>query len=250
MARWICGRCRLQCNSSYNAFGIQAINATERTQSKSETQVNVDPESVKLEPILKDEANSNDDEYIPYTAPTRKQDEISSEIEELHEKIAKFSVLKNAGMLNSEDSKKLKLFSSTLTDKKLKLKRLKAEATRQRLRRSELQARLQKLAETDPSINKFTRSKVGRPSLNVDQPELLRVICDIASAGASADDRRRTEQLRSCKTLDDLTKAVNDAGFHLRRSATYLRLQPRRSNSTQGKHHVTFWTLLSTQMSK
>ena len=173
------------------------------------------------------------------SAPTRKQDEITNEINDLNKNIAKYSELRNAGMLNKEDTEKLKKSKATLTMKEKKLKRLQCEAERQRARRKELQSKLKTIAESNPEINKFCREKPGKPSLNTDQPELLKVICDIASAGASADERRRTERLRACKTLNDLTSAVNDLGYNISRSATYLRLQPRRSDTQEGKRHVT-----------
>ena len=55
---------------------------------------------------------------------------------------------------------------------------------------------------------------------------------------AATDDRRRTEKLSSCKTLDDLREALGNYGFHLSRSATYLRLLPRNSTTSEGKRHV------------
>ena len=44
--------------------------------------------------------------------------------------------------------------------------------------------------------------------------------------------------LKSCKSLDDLQSELLNNGFHLSRTATYLRLQPRSSVSIQGKKHV------------
>ena len=55
---------------------------------------------------------------------------------------------------------------------------------------------------------------------------------------SSADDRNRCEHLRSVKTLDDLHSELNHLGFNLSRSATYLRLLPRRSDVREEKRHV------------
>ncbi len=63
-------------------------------------------------------------------------------------------------------------------------------------------------------------------------------IIQIVTEGASADDRRRSEVLRACKTLDDLTAELLKRNFTLSRSATYLRLLPFRSATTEGKRHV------------
>lgn len=82
------------------------------------------------------------------------------------------------------------------------------------------------------------KKKVGRPRVEEDQSELLKTIIEIAIHGSAAHDRRREELYRSVKTLTELTDALKDSGFTISRSATYLRLLPRRSNSMEGKRHV------------
>lgn len=44
--------------------------------------------------------------------------------------------------------------------------------------------------------------------------------------------------IRCCKTLDDVHAKLIAYGYILSRSATYLRLIPRRFNSQEGKRHV------------
>ena len=87
-------------------------------------------------------------------------------------------------------------------------------------------------------MKSFNRSALGRPRIEVDQPELLSAIVDIVSASSATDDRRHCEQLRTVKTLDDLVGELKKKGFTLSRSATYLRLVPRRGNTSEGKRHV------------
>lgn len=70
------------------------------------------------------------------------------------------------------------------------------------------------------------------------QPDLLKSICDIALHGSAAQEKRQYESVRSVKTLDELTSALHEKGFHLSRSATYLRLLPRRLNTSEGRRHV------------
>lgn len=82
------------------------------------------------------------------------------------------------------------------------------------------------------------RDTPGRPRLEADQADLLQTIKTLAIFGGAADNRRRSEALRSCRSLDDLRSELDEAGFGISRSATYLRLLPRRSNSIEGKHHV------------
>lgn len=82
------------------------------------------------------------------------------------------------------------------------------------------------------------RSNPGRPSLEEDQPDILQTIMKIAIFGSSADERRRTETVTSCKNLDQLHEQLKTLGLQLSRSATYLRLLPQNSFSREGKRHV------------
>ncbi|CAG7829520.1 unnamed protein product, partial [Allacma fusca] len=102
------------------------------------------------------------------------------------------------------------------------------------------------LKESEPDVYDRIIAKVGehpgtrgQPSLTEKQPLLLKTIVDIVSPFASAHERRRTDMLRSCSTLDDLQKALIDFGFNLSRSAVYLRLLPRRSDTREGQRHKT-----------
>lgn len=82
------------------------------------------------------------------------------------------------------------------------------------------------------------RDKEGRPRLEEDQPQLLKTICEIAMFGGSADLRRRSEMVRSCKTLKELTKELQDSDFQISDSAAYLRFLPKNSHSKEGQRHV------------
>lgn len=82
------------------------------------------------------------------------------------------------------------------------------------------------------------REKIGRPRIEEDQPLLLKTISDIAIFGSAVHDRRRTEEIKTCHTLDDLRKSLLSMGFEISRSALYLRLLPRDALSNEGKRHV------------
>jgi hypothetical protein len=88
--------------------------------------------------------------------------------------------------------------------------------------------KLNEVTEENPEIGqrlkKFNRKKIGRPRLEDDQPQLLKTIVDIVTAGAAADDRRRSEILATCKTIDDLRESLINHGFILSRSGTYYLL--------------------------
>lgn len=47
-------------------------------------------------------------------------------------------------------------------------------------------------------------NKVGRPRIEDDQESILEVISDLAIFGGAVNAKRRTELIRSCKTLDEL----------------------------------------------
>jgi hypothetical protein len=49
------------------------------------------------------------------------------------------------------------------------------------------------------------------------------VIIEIASRGAAADPNRSSNLISPCMTLDDLTERLQERGFVLSRSSTYLR---------------------------
>ena len=121
---------------------------------------------------------------------------------------------------------------------------MKREAIRQRQRRASLKRTLNDIVDDMPylksKLSKFNREKNGRPAVIEDQTDLLNAIVNIASIGAAASDRRRLQELRSCKTLDDLHKSLLKLGYYLSRSATYLRLMSKRSNTLEGMRHRQF----------
>ena len=74
--------------------------------------------------------------------------------------------------------------------------------------------------------------------MKVDNPELIDAIARIAITGSAAHERRRSEVIRTVKTLDQLTAALRSEGFDLQRSLGYLRLIPRNVRTIEGKKHV------------
>lgn len=82
------------------------------------------------------------------------------------------------------------------------------------------------------------RNTVGQSRVEENQSGLLEVIKSIALFGGAADDRRCTEVIRCCKTLDDLQAELFKQGYTISRSGLYLRLLPKRVNTEEGKRHV------------
>lgn len=125
--------------------------------------------------------------------------------------------------------------------------RLKRKAGRMKRRRQEFKDGIDKVCSASESaanilrpfnITGRLRTETDQPRNETDQPELLSTIVDLVQASTAADDRRRTEVLRTVRTPDDLHTKLTNRGFKLSRSATYLRLVPRRGDSCEGKRHV------------
>ena len=150
--------------------------------------------------------------------------------------------MRDCGILPDDGKKSIRNLQSKLHKLELALNRKKKDAERKRVSRTKFKDKLTEISLANPEVGqqlaKFNRQEAGRPRIETDQKGLLDAIVSIASYGAAADDRRRTEMLKSCKSLDDLQSELLNNGFHLSRTATYLRLQPRNSVSIQGKKHV------------
>ena len=129
-----------------------------------------------------------------------------------------------------------------IKEKKRKLKYRENDANSQRVKRVKFKETIKKICEKDEETGKmlktFNRKVKGRPRVEVDQPGLLSTIVDIVDLDSATDARRRCEMLRTCTTLDDLCKKLEDLGFIICRSAVYLRLMPRQCNSLEGLRHV------------
>lgn len=78
----------------------------------------------------------------------------------------------------------------------------------------------------------------GRPRLEIEQSELINTIVSLAMFGSAVHDRRRTEEIRSLKKLDEFHKQLTELGFNLYKSAAYFRLLPRHFITVSGKRHV------------
>ncbi|KAJ8890969.1 hypothetical protein PR048_010478 [Dryococelus australis] len=82
------------------------------------------------------------------------------------------------------------------------------------------------------------RAGPGRSRLEEEHSELLKAVVDLAMFGASAEERRRCEMVRTVHTLSELTDKLIELGFNISRSATYIRLLPRRTDTREAKRHV------------
>lgn len=155
--------------------------------------------------------------------------------------IASLEKRQDCGLINNEIQNELTLKLQKLAKLRKVMKKQEGEMIRHRKRRLQRKANIEKACANIPDLKKKlnVRDTIGRPRIEEDHPLLLQTIIDLALQGSSAHERRRDETIRTVKTLDDLVdKLHEDYGFNLSRSATYLRLLPRKSNSIEGKRHV------------
>lgn len=186
---------------------------------------------------------SDDTNSIDLSArETPKQDEIKKEIGNLKTVIVKLGELNDLGLSTAENKKQLKESRSQLKEKERKLKLLINDSIRQRKRRAEKSTLLKEMVpqneEAKRKLKKFTHDSPGRPSLEEAFPNLREAIIELATAGAGADGRRRTNILQACKTLDGMNAALKTMGYDISRQALYYRFVPHRANSEHGKRHV------------
>ena len=73
------------------------------------------------------------------------------------------------------------------------------------------------------SLKSFQRESEGRPRLECDQPGIIEAILDIVQATTETDDHRRSEILRTTRTLQDLHTELTNLGFQLCKNSAFYR---------------------------
>ncbi|GBP58990.1 hypothetical protein EVAR_14991_1 [Eumeta japonica] len=139
----------------------------------------------------------------------------------------------------AEVDKQIIMLREEIKKAKPSLSRKIQNAVAQKKHMDVMKRKLEDICHENTKIKKklSLKDSVGRPNFVSNQPSLLKTIADIALFGSAADDKRRTESIRSVKTLDELTQGLRKIEFDISRSATYLRLIPRKSNSVEGRRH-------------
>lgn len=106
-----------------------------------------------------------------------------------------------------------------LEKERIALKRKKDLAVYQQKSRNKKKKSIQKVINEYPEAGNILKCKEtpGRPKIEEEQPLLHQAIIDIAMIGSGADEKRRSEVVRSVKTLDDLHNELIKNGFTLSR---------------------------------
>ncbi|CAF1494249.1 unnamed protein product [Rotaria sordida] len=88
--------------------------------------------------------------------------------------------------------------------------------------------KLRAITESYPDVHhvlqKTFRQDVGRPPVDDASPDLLATIEEIAAIGGAGDDRRKTESIRTCLTLDDLRETLKTKAYYIKRTTLYYRV--------------------------
>ncbi|XP_062535085.1 uncharacterized protein LOC134204280 [Armigeres subalbatus] len=168
---------------------------------------------------------------------TPKQDTVKNELAIVNADIANLLLRQDKGMITVDQVLELKKLKKSKDRLEKKLKKLIDGQQRQQTFRDNLKRKKQKLSEPSPAKASKLNSCPGRPRKD-DEAEIMDAIIDIAQYGSSAQERRRFEQLRTVKTLDDLVERLKELGYNMSRTYVYYRLMPKRSITIEGKRHV------------
>ncbi|CAG7828298.1 unnamed protein product [Allacma fusca] len=157
------------------------------------------------------------------TTPAPKQNEIQNEIDKLQIEELLLRQLKDKVGLGNEQVDRLKTVAEEVKIKQKALKRLISNRKSQQKLCEKRQSNFKKLIAENPQLAnqlaEFTpTSTTGKPPLEKEQPGLLKAIIDAVSSEATDDERRRSEVLRSCKTLHSVLEALKIQGNILHNS--------------------------------
>ncbi|CAF4412548.1 unnamed protein product [Rotaria sp. Silwood2] len=164
------------------------------------------------------------------------------ELSDINDRIASLVQVRQMGLSTPENRKQLKQLMKDRTTKTYEIKRLQSKqrsSDKYRIRRKRIVEHLfETKPELHPQLNKLYRPGTGRPRIEEECPDLLQIIEEIAKVGGASDDRRQSETIRPCLTLDDLREKIKQRGYDIKRTTLYYRLLPHRAKSRDGRRHV------------
>ncbi|CAF0966810.1 unnamed protein product [Rotaria sp. Silwood1] len=181
---------------------------------------------------------------VPLSADTRQpaQQRAFRELSAINDRIASLIQVKQMGLLTPENRNQLKQLMQDRKTKHFELKRLQSKQRASNRYRDKRRKIVEYLYETKPELHpqlkKIYRPGGGRPRIEEQCPELLQIIEEIAKVDGASDDRRRSETIRPCLTLDDLREKLKQRGYDIKRTTLYYRLLPHRAKSRDGRRHV------------
>ncbi|CAF3356407.1 unnamed protein product [Rotaria socialis] len=181
-------------------------------------------------------------EPLPKKIRQPAQERAYKELSAINERIASLVQVRQMGLSTPENKKQLKQLMVDRKKKAYELKRLQSKQRASNKYRNKQKKIVDNLLESKPELgpqlNKLYRRGVGRPRVEEQCPDLLQIIEEIAKVGGASDDRRRSETIRPCLTLDDLREKIKQRGYDIKRTTLYYRLLPHRASSIEGRRHI------------
>ncbi|CAF1291047.1 unnamed protein product [Rotaria sordida] len=173
---------------------------------------------------------------------TPAQERIFQTLSSINERIATLVQVRQMGLSTPENRRQLKQLIKDRKKKFFELKRLQSKqksSTTYRVKKKQIVEHLfETKPELHPQLKKLYRRGAGRPRVEEQCPDLLQIIEEIAKVGGASDDRRQSEIIRPCLTLDDLREKIKQRGYDIKRTTLYYRLLPHRAKSVDGRRHV------------
>lgn len=147
--------------------------------------------------------------------PAPQQDILRGKISALHTDIIYLQQKKEQSLASDDQIAQLKKAKNELTAAEQSLKEKVAAQARQTRKRQKDKIILEQIKEKHPEAAELLakRPKPGRPRIDEEQPELHQTIMDIALYGSGADERRRSNKIRTIQTLAELTTELQLLGF-------------------------------------
>ncbi|CAF4489521.1 unnamed protein product, partial [Rotaria sp. Silwood2] len=181
-------------------------------------------------------------EPLPKDKRQPAQERAYKELSAINDRIASLIQVKQMGLLTAENRKQLRQLMKERKTKTYAIRRLQSRqraSTRYRTKRRKIVEHLfETKPELHPQLKKIYRPGGGRPRIEEQCPDLLQIIEEIAKVGGASDDRRRSETIRPCLTLDDLREKIRQRGYDIKRTTLYYRLLPHRASSRDGRRHI------------
>ena len=198
------------------------------TASQESTESSLEPtETVTFNDTQSSTETTLSKASIPSGAPTPALEEVKRKINIENDILVGLYRKRDIGQLSQNDRNEISSREATL-------KKYEADLKQKELRNNQKCKLIEIEKQTGEKLSKQSRDE-EREAHN---KELMAAISRIAISGSAAHERRRSEIIRTVKTLDQLTEALNREGYSLKRSSVYLRLLPRNSVTKEGKRHV------------
>ena len=173
-----------------------------------------------------DSSTAPSDIRKPHKIPA--QDKIKQEINEHRANIQSYLNIPNLNQIMREQLKKEK---AKLTEKEKKIHQMQLGVQRAQKcykKKNDCLKRAAAVNPDDAEIAKYSRAKHGRPSLEDTQPGFLNTLKEIVQLHlGGTDERRRSEVIRTVRTLKDLKEELENHGFKLSATGLYYHLLPK-----------------------